>query len=144
MKDFPEVLYGTYESLLFKQDVMFFIEGRIWFGNWKYHDGPKSTSLFFQYLKKTNSLTHYKILHCHLPIAPTRKKKLPCVKSLWVVLRLREFFGVTATSASAWESLLMQRGQNGKMWVKKLLEILDYLNNFKSRIYFLNIGFTEF
>lgn len=41
--------------------------------------------------------------HLFLPIAPTRKKKLPC-ESFWVVFRLRWFFGVTTafSTASGW------------------------------------------
>jgi len=50
----------------------------------------------------------------YLPMAPTRRKKLPCVRSLWVVLRLRTFFGVTATSASTGASYIWMDGEIGR------------------------------
>lgn len=52
-------------------------------------------------------VSRYEAVYPLLPMAPTRRKKLPWVGSLWVVFLFRTFFGVTATSASTGASCFL-------------------------------------
>lgn len=64
-----------------------------------------------------------------LPMAPTRRKKLPCVRSLCVVFRLRTFFGVTATSASTGASCACETRTNNLLhiWGRKYVCVCMYV-----------------